>query len=1105
MNRSKVALLLVFSAVLLKAQTITGSITGTISDPSGAAVANVKVTATNTATNLTYTTNTNDTGVYNLVFLAVGQYTVTAEAKGFKKTVLGPFALEVNQAAKVDVRLEVGEVSQSVEVTGVAPILQTESTATGAALTTETVSSIPLNGRNFASLTQLIPGAISTSPNAMNTSARVQSSGSRPQVNGNREQTNNFLLDGIDNNDSIDNRIGYQPNVDALEEVKVITGNGSSEFGNVGGAIVNTTLKSGTNQYHGNVFEFLRNDKLDANGYFGNRARAPRSPLRRNIFGGTLGGPVMKNKMFFFVDYEGTEQRTSGSATASLAPASWRTGDLSDFLTKSNQVVRDPLNGTPFAGNLIPANRIVNPVAQKLFSSPDLYPLPNNAGSGVLGITSNYLSSSASRLSNKQGDIKGDFRPSDKDSISARWSVSDYQSVGSQAALPVFLTSGNFAPTQSAVLIWTRTFNPHLINEARMGYTRVHIDESIPIDWSGKLGANGNASFGIGGGQPVPGLSSVSLGSGLSGIGAAATVGREVDNKISYGDNLTWQRGEHLLKMGGQAVRYRQNRYYAGNNGALGSFSFDGTYSGIPYGDFLLDTLVSKGRGAVVGKWGHRHWRDAIFIQDDWRIARNFTMNLGMRWEYTQPIYEVADRQVNITPDGRLLYAGKNGNSRALYDPYYKQFEPRIGFAWNPKPRLVFRTGYAISTFLEGTGANLRLPLNPPFFFEANVNYDPRTPGDIRVGFSDTPQTGTLDGPRTGANPYYQGRAWEINLRPQFTQQYNATMEYQFTNSTSFTVAYVGQLGTHLIDPHEANNPVAGVGPVASWAPANDRRPWATVLPNVGNTALTESEARMSYNSLQISGRRRMSAGLSLTGFYVWSKSLMDNFGYYGCGSVATEGAYWQDAYNRRGNKGPACFDARHNGSIGGVYDLPFGKGKKMGANWSRPMDLVLGGWQVDYFLNAHSGFPVTVLASSANTGGRTPRGNVRPNYYRPYVTTSQTVDQFFGPVTAANFCAAGVDNGSCAFGVPAAGSLGSAGVGVLRAPSFFNFDASIVKKFRFTESKSLQLRGEFFNAFNHASWGAPGRDITSPTSFGQITGQVQNARNIQLGAKLFF
>ncbi|HEY2013379.1 MAG TPA: carboxypeptidase regulatory-like domain-containing protein, partial [Bryobacteraceae bacterium] len=1083
MFRLKLAFSIVMLASALCAQTITGSITGTVTDPSNAVVANVKVVATNTGTNLTFPTTTNDSGVYNLVFLPIGQYTVTAEAAGFKKVALGPFALEVNQIAKVEIKLEVGEVSQSVEITGIAPILQTESTATGDALTADKLSSIPLNGRNFASLTQLIPGAISTSPNAMNTSGRVQGSGSRPQVNGNREQTNNFLLDGIDNNDSIDNRIGYQPNVDALEEVKVITGNGSSEFGNVGGAIVNSTLKSGTNQFHGNVFEFLRNDKLDANGYFNNRNKTPRAPLRRNIFGGTFGGPVKKNKAFFFVDYEGTEQRTSGAATASVAPAAWRTGDLSDFLVKSNQVVRDPNTGpdlasrTPFPGNIIPVSRIANPVAQKLFSSPNLYPLANNAGTGTLGITSNYLSSQASQISNKQGDIKGDFRLSDKDNLSARWSVSDYRSLGSAAALPVFLTSGNFAPTQSAVLLWTRTISPSLVNEARIGYTRVHIDEGIPIDWSGLLGADGNSKFGIGGGQPVPGLSSVALGSGLSTIGSGASIGREVDNKISYGENLTWQKGSHFLRIGGQAVRYRQNRYYAGNNGALGTFTFDGTYSGIPYGDFLLDTLVSKGRGAVVGKWGHRHWRDAIFFQDDWKVSRNFTVNIGIRWEYTQPIYEVADRQVNITPAGQLLYAGKNGNSRALYNAYYKQFEPRVGLAWNPFRKLVVRTGYAMSTFMEGTGANLRLPLNPPFFFEANVNYDPRIPGDIRVGFSDTPSTGTLDSPKTGANPYFQGRAWEINLRPQFTQQFNATVEYQLSNTTSMTFAYVGQVGTHLIDPHEANNPFAGVGPVASWAPADSRRPWAIVLPNVGNTALTESEARMSYNALQISGRHRLSAGLTLTGFYVWSKSIMDNLGYYGCGGVNSDGAYWQDAYNRQANKGPACFDSRQNGSIGGVYDLPFGKGKKFGSHWNRAVDLVAGGWQADYFMNAHSGFPVTANAASANTGGRTPRGNVRANAYKPYVITSQTVDAFFGPVTASNFCAAGVFDGTCAFGIPAVGTLGTAGVGTLRAPSFFNMDLSVGKKFNVTESKYLTFRAEFFNALNHASWGAPGRD----------------------------
>ena len=1096
------------------AQTITGSITGTVTDPSGAVIPSVKVTAINTGTNLNYTVSTNEAGLYNILFLPIGQYQLTAEIKGFKKSSIGPFTLEVNQVARVDVKMEVGETVQTVEIKDVAPILQTESTATGDSLNANKLSSLPLNGRNFATLTLLIPGAISTSPNAMNTSSRFQGSGSRPQVNGNREQTNNFLLDGLDVNDSIDNRIGYNPSVDAIEEVKVITGNGSSEFGNVGGAIVSMNIKSGSNQFRGNAFEFLRNDKLDANGFFANRTKTPRNALRRNIFGGTFGGPIKRDMAFFFVDYEGTEQRTSGPASASVAPSTWRTGNLSDFQVKANQIVRDPTTGpdipsrTPFSGNIIPLARITNPVAKKLFSDAALYPLPNNAGTGTLGITSNYLAAQRNKLSNHQGDAKVDIRLTEKDNAWVRWSMGRYEQFGSQAALPVFMTSGTEGPTQTVVAAWNRTFSPTFVNDFRAGFSRIGIDDNV-YDWSGALGANGNQAFGIAGGQAIAGLSAVALGSGLSGVGTAATIGSTRDNKFSYFDNATWIRGRHLLKMGASLLRYQQNRYYAGNNGALGSFGYDGTYSGIPYGDFLLDTLVSKGRGAVVGKWGHRHWLTGLFIQDDWKVRNDFTLNLGMRWEYSQPIYEVADRQVNIdTFTGKLLYAGKDGNSRALYAPYYKQFMPRIGFAYTPgfaKGKLVYRMGYALSSFLEGTGANLRLPLNPPFFTESNVNFDPRTPGTITTGFADVIGAGNLASPRTGANPFYQGRAWDQNLRPQFTQQYNATLEYQLSNSTSMSAAYVGQLGTHLVVPHEANNPLPGTGPVSTWAPANDRRPLFGPLPNVSNIALTEGSARMSYNALQASVRRRFSGGLDLLGSYTYSKSMMENLGYYGCGSVNAEGAYWQDAYNRLGNRGPSCFDARNNFTLGGNYQVPFGKNQKFGKDSNRALDMILGGWGVGYFVSAHSGFPVTIFASSANTGGRTPRGNVRANAYRPYDIPSQTVDAFFGPVTAANFCAAGVDNGTCAFGIPAVGNLGSAGVGTMRAPSFFNFDASIGKKFSVTEKKYLEFRTEFFNAFNHASWGPPGRDITSPTSFGQITGQVQAPRNIQFGLKFFY
>ena len=316
-----VATLALFAS-LAPAQTITASITGTASDPSGASVPGANVTATNTETNVHSTTTTNSDGIYTFPFLRVGSYTITVEAKGFKKSVVGPFTVETNQIARIDVKLEIGDTTLTVEVTGVGAMLQTETQATGDTLSSTKLTNLPLNGRNFASLTLLIPGAVSTSPGAMNTAARFQGSGSRPQVNGNREQTNNFILDGVDINQSVDNQIGYQPNVDALEEVKVVTGNAGAEFGNVGGASVVMSLKSGTNQFHGNVFEFLRNDKLDANGFFNNRSNVKKQALRQNIFGGTFGGPIQQKPDLFLrrLRTDRAAHRRPGHRFASLPP-----------------------------------------------------------------------------------------------------------------------------------------------------------------------------------------------------------------------------------------------------------------------------------------------------------------------------------------------------------------------------------------------------------------------------------------------------------------------------------------------------------------------------------------------------------------------------------------------------------------------------------------------------------------------------------------------------------------------------------------------------------------------------------------------------------------
>jgi outer membrane receptor protein involved in Fe transport len=659
------------------------------------------------------------------------------------------------------------------------------------------------------------------------------------------------------------------------------------------------------------------------------------------------------------------------------------------------------------------------------------------------------------------------------------------------------MTTGTNGPTTGAVATWTRTFSPTVVNEFRLGYSRDVIGDLV-LDPAGLLGADGNSKLGIPGGQPIPGASAIQLGDGLTNVGNASLIGETVEDKYQVSNNLTIAKGRHFLKMGGQVIRFQQNRYYAGNNGALGLFDYStGKYTGSGFADFLLNQLSEKGRGSVTGKWGHRHSRAGIFFQDDWKVRKNLTVNLGLRWEYTQPVYEVADRQSNFDlTTGKQLFAGKDGNSRALYNAYYKQFMPRVGLAWVPdvlKSKLVARAGYAIISFMEGTGANLRLPLNPPFFFESDTVYDLTKPGDISLGFTDVTPLNVPSG---------QVRAWDPNLRPQFTQQWNISLEYQFDASTSLTVAYVGQKATHLVVPREGNQPLAGTGPVSSWAPLQNRRPLYAYAPLITNIATTDSPARMDYNSLQVTPRKRMSHGFEFVASYTLSKTLTDNRGFYGGGTyINGEGAYWQNAYDRRSDRGRAFFDARHNFTVGGTWDVPVGKGRSFGSGMSRAADLILGGWNAGVMVMAHSGFPVTILGRD-NTN-QAVRGNVRANYYRRLTYQNQTIDNWFG--TGNTFCAAGVDDGKCAYGDAATGLFGNASIATEQAPSIFDLDSSIGKKFNITEKRYFDFRAEFFNLFNHASFGPPGRSLATPATFGQITTQTTGPRNIEFALKFYF
>jgi hypothetical protein len=546
--------------------------------------------------------------------------------------------------------------------------------------------------------------------------------------------------------------------------------------------------------------------------------------------------------------------------------------------------------------------------------------------------------------------------------------------------------------------------------------------------------------------------------------------------------------------MGGQAIRYQQNRFYGGNNGILGLFTYSGFKSGSSFADFLLDQLQSKGRGSNTGLWGHRQWRSALFLQDDWKVTANLTLNLGLRWEYNQPVYEVADRQLNVDIyTGAIHLAGKDGNSRALFEPYYKQFMPRFGFAWSPAAmnrRFVLRGGYGITSYLEGTGANLRLPLNPPFFTESDIQYPVGDPGTIATGFTGLIVRDQLSG---------QIRAWNPNLRPAFIQQWNLTTEYQFSNSFSLTTGYVGQKGTHLVNPREGNQAL----PSTSATDINQRRPLYGVLPAVTTISYTDSSAIMNYNALQVTGRKRYSNGLEFIAAYTFSKTMSDNLGYYGAGggSLATQSAYWQNAYDRHADYGPAFFDITHNFNLGGVFDVPFGRGRSHGNDIGGVVDAIAGGWQLGYNWNIHSGFPITINSPGRNNAGG--RAN-RANAYRPLNIVNQSIDNWFGTDPSAKTCGASGDNGVCAYGEQVLGQFGTAGVGPERAPMYNNVDLTVSKNFHFSERTYLQFRTEFFNAFNMVSFGNPNRD-TSSSQFGFINAQANTPRVIQFGLKFYF
>src|SRR5579871_5553189 len=1085
----------------LMSQEVSAGITGRVTDPSGSSIVGATVTAKDLDRQTPWVTKTNDDGIYAFPRIPIGRYELKVEATGFKAYLNSEFTLEVNQRARLDVAMQVGAVQETVTVTGEAPVLQTDTTQVGAVIASQTIENTPLISRNPVALTLLTAGVTTPDPASFNNGLRT-TGGGRPYVNGNREESNNFLLDGVDNNFTSDNLVSYQPNPDAIEEFKLITNNASAEFGNFQGGIVNVVIKSGTNAFHGDVFEYFRNDQLNAGNWGRNWQNLPRTPLRWNQFGGTGGGRIVKDKLFFFADYQGLRQATTTTlSSATLMPTAWRNGDFSSLLSTTGpntvgKVIQlyNPFsvdasgNRAPFAGNIIPQS-LLSPAAVKLLNNPAYYPQPT--GSTIT--TPNYTYGSASYITSDQGDFKLDWKPRDNDYASFRYSHGMQNNPGVNT-FPLFYNSFNLSPFQNEVINWTHTFSPRVVNEARFGVNNTLLD-------------NGGADKGLGniattvGIQGVPtGLLSLQGFNYISGLGNANVGPQQVfaNTTFHYADNVTLIRGRHMMKMGGQALREWINVFYAGNNGRTGFIAFNGRFTGqnalnptptIGEADFMLGLPDDEGRGLQAGTWGQRSTIWGLYFQDDWRVSNSLTLNLGLRWEYHTPWIEVKDRQTNFGMyTGTEYDAGKPcpyDNCRALYNTFKKDFQPRVGFAYTPDilaKKMVVRGSFTMSSYLEGTGTNLRLPLNPPLEQEFENNYN------IAGAAYQLPGTTLDQGLSTvsAKNPFASAtiRLWDPNVRPAVVQQWNVTAEYEIKGGNVLTVGYVGQHGTHLMVamPYFQNQIIDGnvvQGPYLS-----------SLRSQIGQISGTCSCAKQKYNALQTTLRKRYSMGLEYQVAFTYSRGMSDSIGYYGQGGQAgSQSAYWQNLFNQQSEFGPTYFDEKFNFVPSFVYDLPFGRGRKMGSNWSKPVDALVGGWKVGGIYTAHTGFPLTIKLATdpSGTGARSDRPNVIGTPNNQHIV---------GPGNA------WLD--VSAYASPAIHTFGNAGVGVVRGPGQSRLDLSLSKQFHITEHKYFELRGEAFNLFNTPIFLSPASQTITSTLFGQIR-STEGERNMQVVAKFYF
>jgi hypothetical protein len=1143
------------------AQEVTASITGTVTDPSGAAVSGAAVTATSQERGLSYSAVTNDSGLFRIAQLPVGTYTLKVEKSGFAVASHPAFVLTLNQVARIDTTMKVGQTSETVEVTSAAPVLETDVTQVDTIINANTNDNLPLASRNYVQLTLLAPGAVSTDPSSFNNGNNTGGYGGRPLINGNREQANNFLLDGMDNNQVSDNLLGYTPAPDAIEEFNLITNNAPAEFGNFEGGIVNATIKSGTNSFHGDVWEFLRNDKLNANSWSNNLHVDPttgawnplaKQKLRWNMYGGTFGGPIIKNRLFFFADYQAQrfDIPSSGSSNTVFTAAE-RTGDFGILCTngggtfdgsgncvnpptKTGVQLYNPCASTttlcvpnpnpPTTRAIFPFNKIpaamISPVASALFAS-SLYPSP--AGNGLQNNAENIVTSAQNV---DQGDLKIDFKATQKDNISYRFTRA-YQNNPSNNSQALLSNGLSTTPIYNTVGDWTRMIGNNLVNDARFGWSHVTVNNGTA--WASGVGQFGN-TLGIGNGNPgtLPGLLAINFhNSALTGGGSGGNLGTTEstenfdDHVWQAEDAVSWTHGRHNFKFGGQYWRQIIKTFYAGNNGQLGFMDFNGQFTSSGIGgtggdggaDFVLGLDDSYGRGVSTGKtWQQSSNVIGIYAQDTWRFTDRLTLNLGLRYDAHSPWVEANNQQANYNiATGNIDLAGQGGASRGLYGGTYggKDFQPRIGFAWTPAAlgnHTVIRGAFTISSYMEGTGTNLRLTLNPPF-----------TPAEINsttASGSFLPPTNSTDGivgsgtaASCAAPEYacYAGaflRVWDPKVQPAIADEWNVTVQHQFAGNTTVQVGYVGQRGTHLMVPFDYAQRVLLPGGTTAPSPYFAANPGLYSVLGGGTPTSdtpgaevsgTKSNGTMRYNSLQAVVQKQMTHGLQYQVAYTFSKCMSDSTGYYGAWNNAlSASAYWQNVYDQRSEYAPCYYDATHVVSAYAIYDLPFGRHGMFGKNVNSVVNGVIGGWQVSPIVSFRTGWPMPPQGA-VDQSGTYSRGIRLDCSGVPSITNT------FIPGIGRQWF---VNNGQ--FTQPAAGTFGNCSpqLSDLRSPHYSDVDLSLHKDFPITERFRLQFRSDFVNAFNHTQYNAP--NMGYGATMGQIT-SAQPPRNIQLALKLYY